>query len=126
MVRKNKFKSKKFLITDGLEELKELEKKDNFIIISPISYAGKNRTAENARFIYAMAIDLDGMTKEQNIIDLFHQIKHEVIPKPTYVVFSGNGLHLYYKFEKPIPCFRNIVEQLAKLKQAITKKVWNG
>lgn len=122
----NKVNVKRYVLTDDLEYLEELEKKDNFIIISPISYAGRKRTAENARFIYAMAIDLDGMTKEQNIIDLFHQIKHEVIPKPTYVVFSGNGLHLYYKFEKPIPCFRNIVEQLAKLKQAITKRVWNG
>ena len=66
--KENKVNVKRYILTDDLEYLEELEKKDNFIIISPISYAGRKRTAENARFIYAMAIDLDGMTKEQNII----------------------------------------------------------
>lgn len=39
------------------------------------------------------------------------------IPRPTYLISSGTGLHIYYLFEKPIPMFRNIVEQLEKLKE---------
>ena len=34
-----------------------LTKSENFIIVSPISYAGKSRKSENARYIYAMAED---------------------------------------------------------------------
>lgn len=121
----NKSNARRYILTDELDYLEELEKKNNFIIISPISYAGRSRKAENARYIYAMAIDLDGITKEQHLIDLFYQIENEVLPKPTYIVASGNGLHLYYKFEKPIPAFNNISKQLQALKQELTKKIWN-
>lgn len=122
----NGVNAKRYILTDELDYLDELEKKDNFIIISPISYVGRSRKAENARYIYAMAIDLDGITKEQNIIDLFHQIKIEYLPRPTYVVSSGSGLHLYYCFKKAIPCYKNITKQLQALKQDLTKKIWNG
>lgn len=116
---------KRYILTDELDYLNELEQKDNFIIISPISYAGRSRKATNARYIYAMAIDLDGMEREQNIIDLFHQMKHDHLPTPTYTVASGTGLHLYYVFNKPIPAFKNIVKQLQALKQDLTRKIWN-
>lgn len=116
---------KRYIITDELDILDELVKSNNFIITSPISYIGRSRKAENARFIYGIAIDLDGMTREQNIIDLFFQIENEVLPKPTYVVWSGGGLHIYFKFKQPIPCFKNITKQLATLKQGLTVILWN-
>lgn len=116
---------RRYTITDDLDMIDHLLESDEFIIISPISYAGKSRVSQNARFMYALAIDLDGVDTEQNITDLFHQIEIEHLPRPTYVVTSGNGLHLYYQFERPIPCFRNITSQLATLKQALTKRIWN-
>lgn len=116
---------RKFLITDGLETLEKLLKSENFIIISPISYAGRSRQCENARFIYALAIDLDGIREESNLNDLFHQIEIGYLPKPTYIVWSGTGLHLYYQFITPVPCFKNIVNQLSILKKELTKKIWN-
>lgn len=126
-VELGKDKTRRYTITDDLQVIDELLQSDNFVIVSPISYVGKRRTSENARFLYALAIDLDGVNKEINMIDLFHQInKAGYIPNPTYTVVSGNGLHLYYVFEKPIPLFRNIVEQLTKLKNELTRKLWNG
>lgn len=120
-------KIKRYTLTDDLEVLDQLLQSENFIIISPISYIGKSRTSDNARMMYALAIDLDGVNKEINMIDLFHQIeKVEHLPKPTYTVISGSGLHLYYVFEKPIPLFKNIVEQLTRLKNDLTRKIWNG
>lgn len=116
---------RKYVITDSLEVLDTLLASDNFIIISPISYIGRNRTSKNARFIYALAIDLDGIETEQNLVDFFYQVENDILPKPTYVVSSGNGIHLYYQFEKPLPCFQNITKQLADLKMALTKKIWN-
>jgi hypothetical protein len=113
------------VITDDLELLDHLQQSENFIIISPISYAGRSRKAENARFIYALAIDLDGITKPNHLVDLFHQIEIEYLPKPTYIVFSGTGIHLYYTLDQPLPCFKNITKQLADLKKALTKKIWN-
>ena len=116
---------KRYIINDDLERIPELLQSENFIIISPISYCGKSRKSENARFIYAIAFDLDGITEEQHIIDLFYQMENKILPLPTYTVFSGSGLHLYYQLETPLPCFKNIVVQLADLKKDITKSLWN-
>lgn len=121
----NKSNVRRYILTDELDYLEELEKKDNFIIISPISYAGRSRKSENARYIYAIAIDVDGLTREQNIIDLFYQMENDILPTPTLTVTSGSGLHLYYCFEQAIPAYKNIVKQLQALKQDLTKKIWN-
>lgn len=116
---------KRYLIHDDLKGIEQLLNSENFVIISPVSYAGKSRISSNARYIYAMAFDLDGVSQEQNIRDLFHQFNKEYLPKPTYTVFSGSGLHLYYQFEKPLPCFDNINKQLAILKKQLTSIIWN-
>lgn len=118
--------SRRFVITDELDILDRLLKSENFIIVSPISYIGKSRQSKNARNIYAIAIDLDGITEEHYLIDLFHQIEIDFLPKPTYIVWSGTGLHLYYQLEQPLPCFANISKQLTNLKTALTKRIWNG
>lgn len=115
----------KHIITDDLERLELLQQSDNFILLSPISYIGRSRAAENARFIYALAIDLDGITEEHYLTDLFYQMENGIIPIATYTVYSGTGLHLYYVFEEPLPCFKNIVKQLADLKKELTKSIWN-
>ena len=117
--------ARRHIITDDLRRIEDLLKSDNFIIISPISYAGRSRVAANARFIYAITIDLDGITEEHYLTDLFFQMRNGFIPEPTYIVSSGTGIHLYYQLEKPLPCFKNIVKQLAELKKALTKKIWN-
>ena len=124
--------TKRYTVTDELGVLDELVKTDDFCLLSPISYAGKSRRSSNARFMYALAIDLDGIeTKEQ--WDFFmEQIEngHEMLsfvwglPKPTYLVASGTGIHIYYVFEKPIPMFQNIVEQMEVLKKRLTWQAW--
>jgi hypothetical protein len=120
---------KRYLVHDGLEKLPELLKSDNFIIISPISYAGKSRISANARYIYALAIDVDGIEEKSHIETLFNLFTDTPywgsLPRPTYIVASGTGLHLYYQFEKPIPCFPNINKQMAALKKQLTSKIWN-
>lgn len=121
----NKTVVKRYIVNNDLKRIEELLESENFIIISPISYCGKSRKSENARFIYAIAFDLDGITEEQHIIDLFYQMENKILPTPTYTVFSGSGLHLYYQLETPLPCFKNIVVQLADLKKDLTKSLWN-
>lgn len=119
-------------LTDDLEKLDEVVQRDNFCIMSPISYIGKSRKSQNARLLYAIAIDLDGVTTEKGFDFLMEQIEHGDImqkfvwglPRPTYIVSSGTGLHLYYVFVQPIPLFRNIVEGLEKLKRRLTWQAW--
>ncbi len=119
-------------ITDDLEKVKEIMSRDNFCLVSPISYVGKERSSDNARALYAIAIDLDGVIIKENgdpfgLRTLFHQIEDiDRIPMPTYMVSSGTGLHLYYVFEKPIMLFPNVVKQLQKYKKELTRIIWQG
>lgn len=73
-----------------------------------------------------MAIDIDGIAKESNLIDYFYQMENDIIPTPTYTVFSGTGIHAYYVLEKPIACYSTIAKQVAILKRELTKIIWNG
>lgn len=131
-IRKGEKKAKRFTVTDDLEAIESMARTDDFCLMSPISYVGKSRKSENARFMYAMAIDLDGIETLDQWQFFMQQIEHghEMLsfvwglPKPTYLVFSGTGVHIYYVFQKPIPLFRNIVEQLEILKKRLTWQAW--
>lgn len=126
--------AKRYTVTDDHEVIDDLVDTDNFCIISPISYAGKSRKSENARFLYALAIDLDGVETISNFNTLIKQYEkgdylaennvYWGLPTPTYLISSGTGIHIYYLFEKPIPLFRNIVKQLEKLKRRLTWQAW--
>ena len=121
-------------LTDDQEKLDEVVNRDNFCLMSPISYAGKTRDSSFGREIYALAFDLDGI--QTNIRDgkeyphglesLIYQFEElDRLPKPTYIASSGTGLHLYYLFKQPIPMFDNIVEQLEVLKKELTRMMWH-
>lgn len=81
--------------------------------------------------MYAMAFDLDYIRivngKPMGLMNLWdgHIMNAERLPKPTYIVSSGTGLHLYYVFEQAIPLFDNIVKQLQALKHELTEMMWN-
>ncbi len=96
--------------------------------MSPITYVGHRASYQNARFIFALVFDLDGV-QERHIRDLFHQMrledKRDKTPRPNIIVNSGNGLHLYYLLEKPIPLFDDHIKFLNKLKHSLTTKIWN-
>lgn len=125
-------KTKRYIVTDDLDVLDKLVECDDFCIIRPISFIGKSAKSVNARFMYAMAIDLDGVKSKKNFDFLIHQISngHNMLsfvwglPKPTYLVSSGTGIHLYYVFEKPIPLFKNVVKELERLKKRLTWQAW--
>lgn len=119
-------------LTNDLDKIDEVIERDNFCLISPISYIGKKRNSDSARELYALTIDLDGVIIKNGddstgLKTLFHQIENlDRIPMPTYIVSSGTGLHLYYVFEKPIMLFPNVVRQLQIYKRELTRIVWQG
>ena len=130
-----KRKIKRYSITDELDAVQKIMDSDNFCLCSPISYAGKQRTADHARMVYALAIDVDKIRMKpdrrtgepEGLRDLYHQMHTaKYLPVPTYMVSSGTGLHLYYLLENPLPLRQNIAQELQKLKRELTKKVWNG
>lgn len=131
-IEKGSKRAKRMTITDDLDTIADMVGSHDFCLMSPISYAGKSRKSSNARFMYALAIDLDGMTERKHWDFFMEQINrgHEMLqfvwglPRPTYLVSSGSGIHIYYVFKQPIPMFKNIVEELEKLKRRLTWQAW--
>lgn len=116
-------KVNRYTICDELEGLEDLYSKD-FVIISPVSYFGKQRSGRNARYLYALAFDLDGVGMPQ-LRDTLHQMNREILPKATFVVNSGTGLHLYYVLTKPVPMYPHNQSWLKELKYSLTRQIWN-
>lgn len=116
-------KARRYLITDDLATLEDLQHVP-FVIMSPISYFGKRRVAKNARFLYAMVFDLDGVGMPQ-LRDVLHQMNRDILPKATFIVNSGTGLHLYYVLKDPIPMYPQNQTYLKELKYALTRQIWN-
>ena len=122
---------KRFSVLDDLEAVRALFSSENFCVLAPISYAGKTRKSVNARFMYALVVELDNLVvkgdQQTGLIYLMGQWSKKVdwLPRPTFLVCSGNGLHLYYVFEFPVPLFPNIVKELAEYKRELTRKIWN-
>ena len=131
-IEKGSKRAKRMTITDDLDVIGDMAGTDDFCLMSPISYAGKSRKSSNARFMYALAIDLDGIEERKQWEFFMEQIErgHEMLkfvwglPRPTYLVSSGTGIHLYYVFKQPIPMFKNIAEELEKLKRRLTWQAW--
>ena len=131
-IEKGSKRAKRMTITDDLDVIGDMARTDDFCLMSPISYAGKSRKSSNARFMYALAIDLDGIEERKQWEFFMEQIErgHEMLkfvwglPRPTYLVFSGTGIHLYYVFKQPIPMFKNIATELEKLKKRLTWQAW--
>ena len=129
---KGKTLVRRYTISNEMDNLDLLLNSKNFCVMSPISYAGKSRVSKNARFMYALCVELDGLIvdkdgKQQGLDALIQTWSERVswIPQPTLLVASGNGLHLYYVFEKAIPLFKNVVDSLKKYKDELTFKLWN-
>ena len=118
-----KGKVKRFVINDGHEDLDELIGQE-FAIMSPVSYFGRSRAGKYARYLYAITFDLDGVDMP-HLRDTLHQMNRGIIPAATFVVNSGNGLHLYYRLDDPIPMYPQNQEFLKELKYALTRRIWN-
>ena len=113
----------RYTVTDELQELEELYGTE-FSIISPISYLGKKRSSRNARYLYALVFDLDGVGMPQ-LRDVLHQMDRDILPKATFVVNSGTGLHLYYVLDEPVPMYPQNQLYMKELKYSLTRQIWN-
>ena len=126
----------RYTITDDLDTVDLLLNCDNFCITSPISYIGKSRASINARVMFALVVEVDyllvkklpnGTFEQTGVMQLERDWSEAVgrIPKPTYLVASGNGVHLYYVFDKPLNLYKNVIDGLAAYKRELTKRLWS-
>lgn len=95
-----------------------------FAIMSLITYVGRNNTQENARYLYALAFDLDGVSMRCHH-KMFDLVEKGIMPMPNIIVNSGHGYHLYYLLENPVALYPVIVPLLNRVKHGLTNILWN-
>lgn len=115
---------KNYILTQGLERI-GFVRGAKFSITSPLTYVGRNRNSKNARLLYGICIDLDGVGEKQ-MQDVLHQHTTGYTPEPNIIVNSGNGLHLYYLLKNPVALFDESKKLLDKLKHCLTECVWTA
>lgn len=132
-VRIKEGRARRFSISDGLEILEQIDgsQPDEFWLASPVSYAGKSQRQEMARHLYAIAVDLDGIrienpSKPRGLEAMWNQMDGRFFPIPTFIVSSGNGLHLYYVLDQPIALYKSVIRQLQKFRHAFIQRTWNS
>ena len=95
-----------------------------FAIMSPITYVGRNNTQQNARYLYALAFDLDGVSMRCHH-KMFDLVEKGIMPMPNLIANSGHGYHLYYLLENPVALYPVIVPLLNRVKHGLTNILWN-
>lgn len=131
--RNGKAEIKRYTMTDDLDAVDVACDSDDFCLCSPLSYVGKSRTADHARVMYAIAVDVDRLRVDRDgdrpvgLINLWERHIRNVkrVPQPTFIVSSGSGLHLYYVLDRPIPLFRDTVVDLQEFKKELTRLIWH-
>ena len=82
-------KAKNRIVFDDLSVIDEV-KGAEFAVMSPVAYSGRNRTAANARWLYGIAIDLDGVEMPQ-LRDVFHTRKVRLRRKSSSAIMARKG-----------------------------------
>lgn len=117
-------KKKEHNFVEHLEELpaavaKWGDKKDIYFALSTFENKGK-RTAENARFIRSLFIDMDGYASKKqaamSLNDFMVKTGLDLLGTP-YIVDSGGGLHCYWPFTHDITVeeWKPVAENLKRL-----------
>lgn len=116
----------RILLNDDTDTLNWLDRR-KFAIMPPATFVGRNNWNRNARYLYAIGIDLDGVTP-QKLWGFFKMMsKPEYYPSPNIIVNSGHGLHVYYLLKDPVPLYNGVAwKALTKLKHNLTAVVWRA
>ena len=116
-------RTRQWIVGDNLERLDKVIG-DKFGLVPPLTFYGKSHLGRNAHELYAMVIDIDYVGVQQ-LKNQLKQFNNGVQLKPTYLVSSGKGIHLYYFLEKPLSLYRNLEDTLSALKEDFINRLWN-
>lgn len=116
-------RTRQWIVDDSLKMLNKVMG-DEFGLIPPLTFYGKTHTKQNAHELYAIAIDIDYVGKQQ-LKNLLKQFGNGIQLRPTYLISSGKGVHVYYFLKEPVQLYHNLEDTLAELKEALIYRLWN-
>ena len=104
----------------------------NDMLLGGCSYFNNWISKKSAKDLYTFIIDMDNVYSGTLLNALqrdWYTANGEYLPKPTYIVNSGTGLHLYFVLEEPIPNYNTSREDIDRVYRALavqqtTKRVY--
>lgn len=90
----------------------------NDVLLGGVAYFNNWISKKSAKEIYTFIIDMDNVysgTLQNALQNDWKSANGELFARPTYIVNSGTGLHLYFVLEEPIPCYRRSLEDIDKV-----------
>lgn len=94
----------------------------NDVLIGGCTYFNNWISKKSAKDIYTFIIDYDNAysgTLLQALQNDWKGANGDQFAKPTYIVNSGTGLHLYFVLSEPIPCYHSMTQQIDKLYRSL-------
>lgn len=90
----------------------------NDVLLGGVAYFNNWISKKSAKEIYTFIIDMDNVysgTLQNALQNDWKSANGEPFARPTYIVNSGTGLHLYFVLEEPIPCYKRSLEDIDKV-----------
>jgi len=122
----------KHIVPMSIYEAIEQSKDRNDVLMGGSSYFNNWISKATAQDVYTFIIDMDNVYSG-TLLNALRQdwatANKEKLPKPTYIVNSGTGLHLYFVLSDPIPNYKCSTENIDRLYRALaiqqtTKRVY--
>lgn len=114
--------SRSFIVTREYQRTLELIGREK-CYTSPLIYIGHKRPGKNARAFFAFVIDIDAVQKK-GLEFYFRAIRDKRAPRPSMIVSSGSGIHLYFLLDEPISLNSYSSPMLHYMKVCLTTKLW--
>ena len=108
----------------GFDELIDIAHQRSDIYISMGTYFKNYLSQATLKEIHALVVDLDHITPS-DLKQLITNIdKHHTV-KPTIIMNSGQGVHLYYIFDQPVQCFKQVKSELKEMQYRLENQFIN-
>jgi len=136
-IRQTDGRTRRVHVTDGFPQLEELLNSRDFVIMPPVSFAGRHAANENARFLFALQFDLDFLRVRNDKLDGMNNLLYQMslngedpynrLPKPTYIIAtSARNCHVVYLLDCPIAMYQNVQTQIREFRKAFIPKLWDS
>lgn len=106
-----------YRIAKGFEEISHLAMFRKDLYIPMASFFSRHYKMDKLEKLYALVVDIDEIRPGGLRMLINSKIAHHKI-KPTLIMNSGSGVHLYYVFSIPVDCYHH---RKIKLKELHTK-----
>ena len=114
--------SSKHILPLPLHEAVERAESRNDMLLGGCSYFNNWISKKSAKDLYTFIIDMDNVysgTLLNALQDDWYTASGKYLPKPTYIVNSGTGLHLYFVLDEPIPNYITSRENIDRVYRSL-------